>query len=411
MKRLPVLFALTFSCHLVMPSGKVPTEGPEQGPVLETMTYNVGLAPGVEPYATPRIKPIAQELAKFRGTGVMCIEEAWTRQAKDEIIAAIDLPPENIFYVDTIGQGDDLSNINVCKPGQLDGVAACAKSKCGSMPTEDQTRCAYQECKSELISLYGLMGGGEDCLDCLIASVGTSLDTAFDACTTPGHGVTHAYGGQNGEILVSHFPLKNRESILLPSSIANRPALFATIEIDGREPIEVACLHAATDGEVPPSHRGPDGQKMFSSWDEEMNAQMDIVSERLKQRAGHRPQLLLGDLNAGPALGHGIGEDMPKVWSHIVSLGFTSPAAEADHPFCSVCDDDTQRRLDMPNPGKALIDHVLVRDPHGGSTLIPMGTRRLFDTYHEAYYPGYDGRMVEGHLSDHYAVTVSFRYE
>jgi endonuclease/exonuclease/phosphatase family metal-dependent hydrolase len=264
---------------------------------------------------------------------------------------------------------------------------------------------------SELVWLHGLTGSGENCLNCLIASVGAGIDDTVRACSIPGHGLTHAYGGQNGQLLVSRFPLKDKESILLPSSIANRVGLFATIELAGHESIEVACMHAATMNEVPPSHHGEDGKRMFSGWHDEMEAQIDIVSKRLKERAGGRPQLLMGDLNTGPELKHGITAAESHVWSHILSLGFSSPAAEADDPFCSVCDDNSQRLIEQDHPGNSLIDHVLVRDPPGGSTLTPVCTRRMFDTEHEIYYRGYDGQLVEGHLSDHYAVSVSFRYE
>jgi hypothetical protein len=221
------------------------------------VTFNLGLAPGVEPNSTPRILPMAHELGKLRDVGIMCFDEAWTKEAKEQIVAELGLPPENIFYVDTTGQGDDLSKINVCNPGQLDGVTLCARRNCGGLHAEEQGPCAREHCLKELVSLYGgLSRSGENCLNCLVASVGVSIDDTVRACTAPGHGVSHVYGGQNGQMLVSRFPLKDKESILLPSSIANRVGLFATIELEGHESIEVACMHAATRNEVPPCHRG-----------------------------------------------------------------------------------------------------------------------------------------------------------
>lgn len=412
MKRASVSLLFVIGCAaLGRPERTVPTEGVVHGPILEAVTYNLGLAPGVEPYASPRIKPLAHELGKLRDVGVMCLQEVWTKEAKEAIVAELALPPENVFYSDTTGQGDDLSKINVCKPGQLDGVASCMRTHCTGLPDEEQSRCGREQCMGALVSLYGLTGSGENCLNCLVASVGKPFEGALKTCATPGQGVTHVYDGQNGQMLISRFPLAHTEAILLPSSIANRAALFATIELEGHESIEVACMHSATSNQVPPSHRGSDGKRTFSDWNDEMIGQVDIVSKRLKERAGNRPQLLLGDLNTGPGLGHDVTEDEPRVWSRIVSLGFTSPATQADHPFCSVCSDNTQRQIENPNPGNHLIDHVLVRDPPGGSTLIPVNVRRMFDADHLVYYRGYDGQLVEGHLSDHYAVAVSFHYE
>lgn len=408
MRSILALVALCLACNpsLLGSSTRYPPTCKVPGPVLETLTWNVGLAPGVVPYATPRIKPVAEELAKFRDVGVMCLQEVWTEEARDAIIASLALPEERIYYVDTRGQGDNLKDINVCRPSQLDALASCAKDVCGDLPEEEHAHCALNSCMDEIVSLY--MRGGENCLNCLVSSVGHSIDETVRSCTTPGQGVSHSYEGQNGVMLVSRWPLVNRESILLPSSIANRTALFATIELEGKEPLEIACTHASTWNRLPPSHRGPDGKKMFSDWDEEMIAQMDIISKKMRERAQGRPQIFLGDMNTGPDISRDIKEDMPKVWSRIRQLGFTSPAAQAEEPFCSACRGNSLRD---PNARSKLIDHVLMRDPVGGSRLEPKCVRSVMDDGHKRYFPGPDGTLMEEHLSDHYGVAVTFSYE
>jgi hypothetical protein len=400
--------ALSLSCNpRLMPSeSRVPQACDAAGPYLETLTWNVGLAPGVVPLATPRIVPVAQEVARFRDVGLVCLQEVWTDEARDAVLAALALPEERVYYVDTSGQGDDLSGVNVCRPGQVDDLAACARSACAGWPDEEHARCALDACGDEIVSLY--LRGGENCLGCLVSSVGESIDGTVRACTAPAPGVTHSYGGRNGVMLVSRWPLVRRESILLPSSIANRAALFASVELEGRETLEVACAHLSTWNRLPPSHRGPDGRKMFDDWDEEMIAQVDIIARKLAERAKGRPQLFLGDMNAAPGITKAMAEDMPKVWSRLVRHGFESPAVRAETPFCSVCRGNTLRD---PSARDKLIDHVLVRDPVGGSRLMPVCTRSLVDGGHLRYFPGYDGRMVEEHLSDHYAVSVTFRYD
>jgi len=407
LKRSLLLLAFCLACNpsLLATGKRYPSECRNPGPVLETMTWNVGLAPGVVPYATPRIKPVAQEIAKFRDLGVICLQEVWTQEARDAIVASLALPADQVYYVDTRGQGDDLKNINVCRPSQIDALASCARDACGDLPDEEHAHCALESCNDEIVSLY--MRDGENCLNCLVSAVGVSIDDTVRACTQPGHGVSHAYDGQNGVMLISRWPLKNREAILLPSSIANREALFATIELDGRESLELACTHASTWNQLPPSERGPDGKKTFKDWDGEMNAQMEIISAKLRERAQGRPQLFLGDMNAGPELGSSIDGDMPRVWSRIRALGFSSPAAQAEQPFCSVCRGNTLR---SPGANNKLIDHVLVRDPVGGSSLTPLCTRSVIDAEHKRYFPAYGG-MLEEHISDHYGVTVTFRYE
>lgn len=375
---------------------------PAKGPVLEAMTYNVGLAPGVVSMATPRIKPVAEELAKFREVGVTCIQEAWTQEARDAIVASLALPAENVFYADSRGMGDDLSGINVCSRGQIEPIAKCVRDSCQGVPDEDRTICALAKCRKKLIDLHGLFGGGKNCLNCLVSSVGLHEDEVVRRCTD-GKGVSHAYDGQNGVMLISRWPLKNREALLLPSSTANRVALFATVEIDGLEPIELACAHLSTHNELPPSHRGPDGALMFSDWDGEMIAQIDLVAERLTARAGMRPQIFLGDMNAGPDLPDGISPAMPKVWNRLLALGFDSPAARADAPFCSTCAENTLR----DSSRSYLIDHVLTRDPKGGTDLEAVCARPVFDQ--RRVFRGYDGLWVDSHLSDHFGTAVTFR--
>ncbi|MEK7546385.1 MAG: endonuclease/exonuclease/phosphatase family protein [Patescibacteria group bacterium] len=408
MKRILALFALCLSCNTSMfvPGKRYPSECRVPGPILETMTWNVGLAPGVVPHATPRIKLVAEEIANFSDLGVICLQEVWTEEARDAISASLALPSEQVYYVDTRGQGDDLKDVNVCRPSQLDALVSCARDACGDLPDEEHAHCALESCNKEIFALY--MRGGEDCLNCLVSSVGLSIDETIRTCTIPGQGVSHSYDGQNGVMLISRWPLKNREAILLPSSIANREALFATVDIDDRESLEIACTHVSTWNELPPSHLGPDGRKQFKDWDAEMNAQIGIISDRLNARAQGRPQLFLGDMNAGPDLRSDMKADMPMVWRRIRALGFSSPAVQAEENFCSVCRGNSLRE---PSARNKLIDHVLVRDPVGGSSLTPLCTRSLFDADHKRYFRGLDGRMLEEHLSDHYAVTVTFGYE
>lgn len=409
MRYLAMLCALCFACNMQLQPTAEPSVPPScdgSEAYLETLTFNAGLAPGVVPLSTPRVATVAEEIANFREVGVMCLQELWTQESRDAVIRALKLPAEQVYYVDTSGQGDDLSGVNVCRKGQIAPLVSCAKRACDGWPDEEHARCALESCGDEIVDLY--MHGGEDCLNCLVSSVGMSIDATATSCTTPDHGISHSYGGQNGVMLVSRWPLKNREAVLLPSSIANREALFATIELEGREPVELACTHVSTWNRLPPSERGPDGAKLFDDWDEEMIAQIEIVSKKLRERAGRRVQVFLGDMNAGPAIGDRIKASAPKVWRRIRALGFESPAAAAAYPFCSTCGGNTLR---APGANDYLIDHVLYRDPVGGSMLRPRCVRRVLDEGHLRYIKDYAGRTVETHISDHYGVGVAFSYK
>jgi hypothetical protein len=402
------LCLLMLSCHPPSPAAPrhptVATACPDAPGDLVAATFNAGLAPGVVSLATPRNAHVAAALADYRETGVMCLQEFWLPESRDAAIAALGLPPENVYHVDTSGQGDDLTGVNVCSREQFDPLAACVRQKCAGVADEETTLCALSQCRTKLIGLF--FDGGEDCINCLVSSVGGTVAEIESACVPPGKGVSHSYRGHNGVILVSKWPLTEREHALLPSSIANRAALFATVRPPGRAPIEVACAHISTSNELPPSHRGSDGERMFSDWDEEMNAQIRLISTTMKRRAADgRIQLFVADVNAGPDLPGGISSQSTNVWKTILAEGFWSPAAAADKPFCSTCVDDTLRPGSTKN---YLIDHVLVRDPPGGDELEPVCAER-FMTGRQTI-AGYRGERLESNLSDHYGVRVRFRF-
>lgn len=383
------------------PVTQYPTTSPiVEGPVLEAATINWGMAPGVISLYTPRLPVLAEEAEKLQGIGLICSEELWTLESKQVYIKALG-PDMHTFYAETRGENQQ-DGINVCTPSRVKETAACARKNCGNLPNEEQTICVFQECQGELYRIY--LFGAPKCLHCLAASVGQSIDGVIDTCVQqkdkpPIAGASRAFDGQNGVVLASRWPLQNQEVLRLRASFSNRAALFATVELAGHESIEVACAHISTETKLPPNH--PD----FSSWDEEMNAQIEDISARLKERAGNRPSLFLGDMNAGPALDGWISSEAPKVWKRIEELGFHSPAIYADEPFCTICEKNTLRSF--PGRGNYLIDHVLLRDPAGGTQLEPILVHPFLDQLYT--FRGYGIDWEESNLSDHYGVVVNFR--
>ena len=382
------------------PVTKYPTTSVIEGPVLEAATINWGMAPGVISLYTPRLPAMAAEVEKLQGIGLICSEELWTMESKETYIEALG-PDMHAFYAETRGENQQ-DGVNVCTPSEVKEVASCARRKCANFPDEEQTICVFRECLDELAGIY--IFGDPNCLHCLASSVGKSVEGVIDACVQqkdkpPIAGVSRAYDGQNGVVLASRWQLQNTEVLRLRASFSNRVALFATIELEGHESIEVACAHISTETKIPPNH--PD----FSSWEEEMKAQIEDTSARLKERAGNRPSLFLGDMNAGPVLDGWINSEAPNVWKHIEELGFYSPAIYADEPFCTICEGNTLRSY--PGRGNYLIDHVLVSDPAGGTELEPILVHPFLDEIYTFRGHGID--WEESNLSDHYGVVVNFR--
>ncbi len=288
------LAGCTASCHSQpkpnASSASLPSDAcPIVGRSLRTVTINAGLAPGVVGLSTPRIAPFAEESARsMRDADVMCFQEVWTKEAKDAVISALG-PDIHTYYIETRGE-NERAGIDACTFPEIEGVADCGTDACGDLPDEEQTICAREKCHGELVSMY--MGRAYECLNCVAAMVGHSVDEIVGRCLQPDNGstvqgVSRAYDGQNGIILASRYPLSHPEAIRLRASFSNRVALLATIEPDGFGPIEIACTHVSTWNELPPN------QPEFADWNEEMIGQIETVSARLAERAEGRSARIL----------------------------------------------------------------------------------------------------------------------
>jgi endonuclease/exonuclease/phosphatase family metal-dependent hydrolase len=395
-----IIIALSVCC-LFLSDSPVPKSRPAlppSGPVagdcrgmaadVAAVTYNAGLAPGMVPFAAPRTRPLAEAVGRAT-FDILCLQEVWTADGQRAVIDSLRLPPEQVLAFDTTDLAE--SGDARCDEGELSPLIACAGRECGADATEDQTLCALHHCQRELLLLYLR---DPRCLQCLTSHVGEDVRGIGRSCV--GASASHVYGGRNGVILASRWRLYDKEVMLLPASDANRAALFARVEVPGRGPMQVACTHLSAPQRVSPSYPG------FDDWEDEQIAQTRLIAARLRGRAAGAPSLFLGDMNFGPGLSEAVQGNSPRAWDEAVRLGFISPAAAADPPFCSICPEDTLRG------GYAghLIDHALALDPPGGATIVPRCADRLFTA--PATVTGYRGEPVRTHLSDHYGVRVMF---
>jgi endonuclease/exonuclease/phosphatase family metal-dependent hydrolase len=181
----------------------------------------------------------------------------------------------------------------------------------------------------------------------------------------------------------------------LPASGSNRVALLATVEIAPGRSVEVACTHITTHLDQAPTSG-------FRSWRLEQAAQFVRISRRLQARAGHRPQLLVGDMNFGQRHGS-VNTVMWPSWKLAADAGFVSPAEYAKPPVYSFCSGSCLN----PTSSKVLIDHVMIRqsDRHWG--LRAICAEKAFER---------PVRIIDRHgrrrligLSDHLGISVAFK--
>ncbi|HTK04101.1 MAG TPA: endonuclease/exonuclease/phosphatase family protein [Candidatus Eisenbacteria bacterium] len=356
---------------------------------LAVVTYNTGLGPGMVALSTPRAPHVAEAVAST-DFDVLCLQEVWTAPDRDAIVTRLGFPVDQVLTADTFGRNDVPEDR--CAQGDLDGIAACMNAECADAPDEDASLCALDKCQQPLVALYFAK---PHCLHCVAASAGKSANDVENACLS--HPVTRIQGGGNGIILASRWPLLDPETMPLPAGGANRVALFARVRVPGAGEVEIACTHLSANQDVPPPHSG------YDDWGLERDAQFRMISDRLAARAGGRPQLFVGDMNFGVANGSYVRDNDRESWDQAVSLGFSSPAAEAQPPLCSSCGDNN---LHGDSDHGSLIDHALLRDPSSCPALAPAGASRLYDA--KETIAGHDGRAVETDLSDHYGIRVVF---
>ncbi len=375
----------------LVPEGTVGQTCDRTDAALTAVTFNTGLGPGMIEYSSPRAPQVAAALGRTQ-YDVLCLQEAWVKRDQDAIVAALGLPPQNVFVTETAGLGE--TGTDTCSGSQVDFLLSCTDTQCKGVPSESLTLCAMDKCAFELAAVYM---NGKNCVNCLAAMAGKSSLAIADVCTHGG--ASRIQGGRNGVILASRWPLIDREVINLPASGANRVALLARIAVPGAtEPVELACTHLSSDAQIPPAHSG------YATWIEEQRAQLKMIDDRLRLRAGTRPTLLIGDVNTGPKVGT-LDAEAPAVWGDVMKYGYVSPAASIPSPWCTICGENTLRG--KPGGAGNLIDHVLVRDPVGGTDLVPACADRMFDA--PVNVIGYSGGTVLTDLSDHYGTRVKFR--
>ncbi len=359
-------------------------------PDIRVATFNAGLAPGITSLYSRRLQPISEALSRL-DADVICLQEVWTDEARQAAIEGLGLPPENVFYADTAGENE--TGQDVCTADEIAGALSCAKEKCVGEPAEELGICAYDKCRWPATWLYLR---SRSCLNCLAASAGLPADQVYAQCVSKG-GASRLYGGRNGVILASRWPLQDREALRLPSSAANRVALLARVKPPGLPAVEVACTHLSAKNRVSPT------DPRFDDWEDEMSAQLSQISTRLAARGGRRPQMLIGDLNFGQRHDPDVSAVAWPVWKTAADLGLASPAEYAEPPVCSWC---RGNRLNGAGHD-CLIDHVLVRRSQVGVRLAPIGVRQIFNQ--PIRVRGWRGEAIETNLSDHYGIEVDFR--
>ena len=338
------------------------------GSSAQVATWNVGLATNFVPYAPERVAPVIEAVAAS-DADVLCIQEAWREEDIAALTAGVASTYPNAFVSVTTEEGSD---VPACEVEETDPLAECAREFCTG--TSDLTTCVITYCYDE----YDAMSPG--CKECAAANIGLNdVDAILGACLTGSS--TYAWGGHNGLMLLSKEPMTNTDRTDFTAWLIWRSALHATIG-----DMNISCTHLSA-SLTTPVYAGPD-----ASYEAEQATEIENLIAESDTRAAGGVEIILGDMNTGPAL-TGLSAELPDNYAKFEAAGYADANVAAATPFCTWC---TTNTLVPDTDADTTLDHILVK---GATTADPV---RLFDGTVDV--EASEG-TVTTNLSDHFGWT------
>jgi len=275
-----------------------------------------------QPYVPPAIASA--------DTDVLCITDDYMPEHRAAIRDAAKLRFPYAYWVDTdsmtpiddprdvTGKVPEPPTTPACTGAEtVDKATAlldCAVDRCADVPGDPSTPisdgpCVVSNCA---LQLFGMVGGSDSdrrCFGCLLyGMIGYEpRNTSEVACRTdPFAG--RPFGGQNGEMLLSRFPIRDVAHVVLPSAVWRVVALRASLELPNGTDLDVYCSNfdTATRNEGTQPYYGPYGEGPSEShWTNESLLQAQRLLEWIALTSGPSPSVVLGEFDSGPGASHG----------------------------------------------------------------------------------------------------------
>ena len=383
-------------------------------------TYNVALAGAFIPFEAER-RPALIEAIPDTDADVVCLQEVWTQEDKDAIIAAAAAEfPYAVSFVhdfDTVvdDPADQSGNIPPaptvapCAPpdtlAKAETTLECLVENCSTIPGSEQGQavsidCAIQSCTLPALALLGGTAQDQQCYACAITSLPIeTFEDILDICTTELNAGL-AFRGQSGVVMLSRYPLTDAKDFVMPGTYNRRVVISATANLPNYSKVDVHCTH------LTPIFSNPlfiytgqygDGTTGPSAWEAEQQLQADKVLDYISAESGHRPAIFLGDLNASRAFAGPPPIDAEGAATlDLLETELKQGVFFEYEPLCTFCGDNPI--IDSTTSG--WIDHIyLYRYPR----IAVKSTARTFDDNVLEVPDGLGGTQLIP-LSDHYGL-------
>ncbi len=398
-------------------------------PTLSVDTVNAALYGAAASFEVQRRAAVYAAIAA-RQSDVMCLAEVDTQADKDGIIAAAKAWFPYSYYITTDlstqpsdptqedGGTPAVSTTPPCgpvDPTKVQNIFKCTATHCsedgglGSPIVTDS--CLGAECTLPFAQIYEDSLQDDECFDCIIDYL-TSFSTlteAQTACTTDPH-QGMAFTGQSPGMILSHYPLANTDSIVLPSTNWRRQVLYAEVQLPDA-PVDFYCGQfspPAIDADQPyDGYYGADkttnladgGVAIENGYEDEQNVQVKrlIAYVTQKSKATGRPAIISGFWDSSVLASDAQGNVLTNASSPEVMQAMDSqyggPFMRADpqgyQAFCDECPQNPYYPGELPLDVQATF---LFQYPPGSTTDESIwGTDDTVPIVGNAYNPAPDG--------------------
>jgi hypothetical protein len=289
-------------------------------PNLSVDTVNASLYGADAPFENAR-RPYIEQAIAARSTDLVCLLEADRDTDKASLAAAAMVQFPYSYYVNTtlatqptdpatadggVPRAPTMAPCAGADPATVATAYQCVEQNCsgpgGASGHISTAGCLSEEC---LLQLLPLQSKAASCFDCMLYYLVSELPISAGqtACTqqTQPEQVPLAFDGMAASMILSHYPLKNMQSFILPSTGFRRMVLYAQVDI-GPETIDFYCGQLSSPliiADVP--YTGSYGQGTSTNgWENEQQLQVqEVISfvEKTSGASGNRA-IIAGDWHA-----------------------------------------------------------------------------------------------------------------
>ena len=355
------------------------------------VTYNTGLAHGFVDYATARMEPAADNIARVNADAI-CLQEVWLAQKDngkwtERQIDAIRQATDEVYphtYYEIAEPADDGEGM-ACTQSESEPLQQCVESNCSDVGDDQLSSCTLANCSRQFNATSAT------CQSCIAAHLGRSMEEILVTCRTGSASLTAR--GHNGLMLLSPHALQATEMTNFESTFAQRSALHAVVDVPNFGRTDVYCTQLAG------RHEEIDyAGETYDSYRDEQSAQIDALLSWIDKTAETDQVVLMGDMGTGPAEGN-LEAEYPDNYKKFLDAGFNNPFLAGDSPPCTMCGSNT---LVAGNPNMTP-DHIFVDFGSQTEGLAYPAVERIFDETHRMEVSDV---FMELHSSDHYGIRT-----